>query len=1346
MHAEFRVSLERVVFVALFFMPTIIAAQVAGNSLQQPTSAPGAVQPIAPQDLQAVSQTGLFPVFAVNMNFKGSLVDGADVPSKSANGGVDDTVQRAWVALKPGGFNTIVFKVDLTDPQAAARVANLCIWAKANSVALIPVLANASAANAAAAFPAAIVSRLRGGDGQQFAAYPQLSYFALESPINVPTADANMNLAEAQKALLAAVDSLRNAESQALQGTGVQSTPIIVNVSFDYELVQLGAIVGVPLDAAAEQKALVALKKSLQPFANAANINAVSVAWFPRSITSGDEGHFVSLLREVEAALPGKKVLLDTGFSTAFNSGDQQNQFMTVALTNLAGFRATDGADSRFLGVTVSQAFNNLTADAQAPAGTSDPAQWNWNEKAKQLAQVWSQGGKSADMTWWLEKVRAGRALLTTQGNDVVASPGLQAVQQFSATVARVNQSMTPAAISSGGQLVSSSAFVSSSADATANVSSTPAAPVTPGQAAGPSSPSFFKQTMQSLVQQVTTQLTAALLTKLTNKLTNSPAQAAYPAQPYAQNYNTTTNYPANPLASQNSVVPGVSPVQSGAGMIWLTPQDVAVDTTNPATGQAVHITAQLHNGTADQDISGLTVQMLDSANPTSPSQASQGGVYVPRSGVTPVQLTWTAGQASNATLLVQVLDSSGTQLASAPVPMITIANATSNVNAGVAANATPNAANASLQTAVNQPGQNFTSGSTNANAGATLSGANAGPQTAVSQGGPSAISGNASANAVANTNVPPNNSNSGAQSTASQPGQGTNSGNTATNPGEANGSNPASQSGQGQPGQGTPSTTQTVISTPPVQPKIAYFGHATGSGVDPSLSLQVTNPASTVISSAQAQLFVDGKPGPVQPLGPFLPNQTRSATFDGSAGAAGTHSIKVVVTTAEGASATAVASPVPLPRSSRVTDENKSPVGRVQGLPVRSGLPPGYRIGAVTTAPASTPAPASQGSGAVSANAATPGAPAAQTTGPQTPPGNQQSATSTPTQASPSNLSSASSVATTVPTRTNPAANNAATAPVTAGQTAGVRTLVPQGSGTNSASTATIVPQTRPNQTSTTTTPVVPANSSGQTTAVKTVVPQSSSQGTATTVLPSSSSGQPAGAKTVAPQDTAKTVLPPANSGQTAGVRTVAPQGTATTVLPPGNSGPTAGVKTVTPQGTAKTVLPPGNSSSTSGVKTVTPQSTATTVLPPGNSGQTAGVKTVAQQGTASTVLPPRPGQSATTQVGSQGAQGYVDLSVSAGDIRFRPAAPGQPLICTAVIHNLGTVATQGASVVFTLNADGKTLSSRPSVFNIGAGGAFQASWTSTMPAGQSVQLAVQVMARGDINAANNQAVVRLR
>src|SRR5262249_35288215 len=155
-----------------------------------------------------------------------SWIDSADVPTKSANyghNGVNDKFQSAWDLLKPAGFNAIRFDLDLQDSHAASRLANLCIWAKSNTVTLIPLLQNTSG-GAGGAFLTALISQLRAGDGKNFAAYTQIAYFQVEKPFNIGGVHSKLSPAESQKALLSSVDALRNSELQALQGTSVQPT------------------------------------------------------------------------------------------------------------------------------------------------------------------------------------------------------------------------------------------------------------------------------------------------------------------------------------------------------------------------------------------------------------------------------------------------------------------------------------------------------------------------------------------------------------------------------------------------------------------------------------------------------------------------------------------------------------------------------------------------------------------------------------------------------------------------------------------------------------------------------------------------------------------------------------------------------------------------------------------------------------------------------------------------------------------------------------------------------------------------------------------------------------------
>jgi hypothetical protein len=96
---------------------------------------------------QAVSRTGLLPVCGVDFAFDPAWVDAAQFPSQSAsypNSGVNAVFQQVWDAPKPSGFNVLHFRLDVRDSQAAAaRLANLCVWAAGNNVRVVPMLTGA---------------------------------------------------------------------------------------------------------------------------------------------------------------------------------------------------------------------------------------------------------------------------------------------------------------------------------------------------------------------------------------------------------------------------------------------------------------------------------------------------------------------------------------------------------------------------------------------------------------------------------------------------------------------------------------------------------------------------------------------------------------------------------------------------------------------------------------------------------------------------------------------------------------------------------------------------------------------------------------------------------------------------------------------------------------------------------------------------------------------------------------------------------------------------------------------------------------------------------------------------
>jgi hypothetical protein len=339
-----------------------------------------------PQE-QAISQTGLLPVVAVDMDIDPSWVDGDAAPSNSAqftHNGVSDLLDQAWTTLKLAGFGMIRFPVRLEDPKSPVRLANLCLWAKANNLTLIPVLQGTAAmrkdssamSSAMRTLISSAISRLRGGDASALAAYTQIAFYQLERPMNHAGLYPNMAARSAQQLLLAASAALRQAETQALQGTGVQPTPISIGASFDFELIQQGAIAGVPLDPGAEQRAQDSLKQYLNGFTSQ-NIEAINVEWFPRNFSSGDVDHFVTLLRALKQSYPDKQITLTTGFSSAFNTADQALLFYAVAVSNLGSFRASEGVDSKFLGVVIQQVFKAQALMRQCQQAQPIPASGN---------------------------------------------------------------------------------------------------------------------------------------------------------------------------------------------------------------------------------------------------------------------------------------------------------------------------------------------------------------------------------------------------------------------------------------------------------------------------------------------------------------------------------------------------------------------------------------------------------------------------------------------------------------------------------------------------------------------------------------------------------------------------------------------------------------------------------------------------------------------------------------------------------------------------------------------------------------------------------------------------------
>ncbi len=510
--------------------PALVQPQAVVMPAATPSPSP---QPAAPPAISAISQSGLLPLFAVDVQIDPAWVDGSGFPSASPqfpHNGVSDALQQAWDLLRTAGFNVIRFPTNVDDKQNVTRVANLCVWAKANSVLLIPVLTSdedlgkVASSNRMADFAPALITKLRSADGQQWGAYAQIAYYQISDRINNPGLHGGRSAQQLQQGAISAAEGLRKAEIQALQSTNLQPTPIMVSMSFDYELIRQGAISGVALDTSAQEKALAALKDFLGPVAASPNIEVINVEYLPRSISAGDVDGFAPLLRSVKNAAPAKQLALVTGFSTGFHNPDEQRQFLILTAGNLADFRASDGAGTPFLGAIFRE---GLAGQWASPSPEPDVSQWQWPQRAKELQDMWSQGKSSPDLKWWLEKTEANLGLVqmpaSGSGGTTTALPGLQAFQQIAsaaqaAQAASAAQPAPPAMVPVFPQGTAAPAPGPAAGSlATAFPGATVPQPAIAMNAVAPTAQgqSQFQQMIFTLLSQFTTQLTTVFINKL---------------------------------------------------------------------------------------------------------------------------------------------------------------------------------------------------------------------------------------------------------------------------------------------------------------------------------------------------------------------------------------------------------------------------------------------------------------------------------------------------------------------------------------------------------------------------------------------------------------------------------------------------------------------------------------------------------------------------------------------------------------------------------------------------------------------------------------------------------------
>lgn len=641
-------------------MVLLLLTLTTGGHSQQPAGKP---------DAQTVSQTGLLPVYGVDFTFDPAWVDGAQFPSQSANHpnfGVSAAFQQVWDTLKPSGFNVIRFPVDVRDGQGAPnRVANLCVWAKNNNVKLVPILVGADRGQPlgvdfsqnAAAFVKNLMAAFKKGGASSLGDYTQILLYQVENNMNHTGLHGAMPAQLAQLRLVQAVGGLRRAEQESLKDTGIGATPVMINLSFDYELIKARAIAGATWNESAYAQAQKALKDFVAELAAGSDIDTITVEWLPGSQSAGSVDKFPELLRSVSADLAGKQILLTTGYSTAFHTTDEQKNYYAVTFANLADYRASQGLTSPFIGIFFHEATNGKEPNPVSPSPSiaTEMTGWDWSAKADELQRMWKGEASSDAIRWWVTKVENNMGLLSLKVDSagtpsITEQPAQQGLQQIATAVSEANAA------------VSSQQLAVSPPGTTPVIPQAAAPPGSGGSGTTSGSPlkEHFQAGLAGILDSVFNRLGSIVGTAGTNRSGNS--------------------YGASSTGSGGSSS-AVTPAQTDPPAPGTTLQihiEASVQSGSLRKGTPVNFDVKLSNQSTASDAAGLLVSAVEETTGSLLDMGSQvSDIAIPKGSTRNVTVTWIPAEARTYNIAVEVKDGlSFNKLDSARLGSLTVAAA----------------------------------------------------------------------------------------------------------------------------------------------------------------------------------------------------------------------------------------------------------------------------------------------------------------------------------------------------------------------------------------------------------------------------------------------------------------------------------------------------------------------------------------------------------------------------------------------------------------------------------------------------------------------------------------------
>lgn len=1324
----------------------------------------------ADSNTQAVSQTGLLPIYAIDLSMDDEWIDGTQFPSQSgdfANFGVNSDFQQVWDKLKPSGFSSIRFEIDTTEPEAAAkRLANLCVWSRNTGVRLIPVLTSSadSGTDKFSAFSKALVSELQSNDGQYLHDYSQILAFQVGSRANIGEKDA-VSLAAA----------LRKAELEALHHLELYATPIMIEASFDYELAKAGAMAGVDLTDTAFDEAYGNLKQFISTVAASSDVDLLAVEWLPGSVGAGTVDKLPMLLDKLKADLNGKQMLMVSGFSTAFSTPADQSYYSTVAFSNLADYRARDVSDSSFLGLVYRRGFG---AEPEPTPPSEDMAtkmqQWDLSKKAKELAKSWSGTEQSSEMDWWLKKVESNMALVslsTDDSGDTVfeSQPAQESLEQIAAAVSEADVAMETYSYSYPAE------ETGGSWDSGYSSTGTP----------GTSYRQKLREGMMGLLD--------VIFQKIGEKVASVGTDTGYggfassdPSGGWTTgaSYGTTPEDYSGTYQDYSSTYP-----ESTASSAVVTASDVSFNPTSPKVDQQVTCKFVLQNS-GQTDVSGLNVALFEDGYLVGPD-AQVADISVPAGGSRQVEMPWIPDSAGSLSLSADVYDMYWNKLTSAPVSL-TVAEAS---DGGSTWDSSTQTASSTTDTSVStsgneaeatEPGLEIASADISYQPVSPHVGEQVKLDVTVHNKGNSDesdielylvdendqsvalayaqdVSVAKKASKKVSVNWVPDSEKSyplilqawqgyypvatvavGPISVAAaSEGSGGSPGEPGGTPGEPGGSGgtgggvvpglkirpellattvPRVPMPKGPGGNIVPLSGQVPVGLPVVRNlDVGWSGDVPMQKTSATVSFSIANPYSTPMSNVVATLMVNGKQVDTKTIGTLLPKQERTAMFQtGDFASSGRNDIAVELQAGTNKLKGTLTGQLALRPRMAAAEGGIGQSGvrkRVPGVQTamnatRSVLPPAFNIGGKTMQTGAVPPPRIQlptAAAAATAKIATmPGA--------TTPPKGEQK----PVGVRPITIPGVSSTVTQQPPAPPPSpAPTAKTAP----SIPGVTKVTPPPTTTVTPPPTTAVtpsPPTIPGVTPSAPTATLPTRTTTPTAPTPTVSP---------TVTLTTISKTPVTTPTGSAARTPTTVLEPKTP-----IGTIAPT-TATEIV----KAPTTAIKTplpttITPSTTTEivkapttTVSPTPTTITKTPTTTVSPMTTApTTSTSPTTVVKTTTVRPTPTTTTTMTRITPKP-----------------DLSLASADIKRSPTTPkaGDVVTFTITVRNPGTGDATGAKLLCILKADSRETARKEFTLDVKAGGTRSIQWAVTAPSARQMVMEASVTLAADTNTTNNKA-----